>query len=81
VSDLPRGRAATLCKAGLHARVAGSNAAGGCGPCNQERAFERAVDALAAAHPMIGTVVARAAIARAASTTPTREKMRLSRSS
>ncbi len=75
MSDLPHGRAATLCNAGLHARVAGSNAAGGCGPCNQERALERAVDALAAAQPTVGPVIARAAIARAASTTPTREKI------
>ena len=69
------GERGNLCKAGLHPRSDGWIPGSGCGLCNQERALDRAVDAVLAAEPPISAEIGRAAIVRAASTTRMRNEI------
>jgi hypothetical protein len=69
------GERSKLCKAGLHPRSDGWIPGSGCGLCNQERALDRAVDAVLAATPPISAEIGRAAIVRAASTTRMRKEI------
>ena len=59
------------CTRGLTVWIPGS----GCGLCNQERALDRAVDAVLAAEPPISAEIGSAAIVRAASTTRMRNEI------
>jgi hypothetical protein len=69
------GESGILCKAGVHLRSDDWIPQSGCGLCNQERALDRAVDAVLAAEPPISAEIVRAAIVRASSTTRMRNEI------